>query len=444
MYHKITKTKKLFTAALLLTFCAFTSTFMLTSCEKDDDGKKEDVKLPEYIVLDQNLGDQIDYAILGLDGSGYFYEFQDERPNTPQRLSIYDGNKNNVDLIINFDEDGLPKNILSENFTIILGKYEGNKFSAVVITKEGESQIFENIETDVSWDEYKNGISDGVLHSSMKMQNSESTSKSSVLLRSVVQSVNQVVGAVGCGLNIAAITGTGGVAAIYTGGLAVISCGGVIANLGQDLGLWPEIDIIEDVGTIANYADLMNCTGSLVNKSEILECVFSLGEWVSSLILDRLDSATGDINLGEGVLKTGNGNVKLTLAWDNYADIDLHCIDPSGAHIYYANRYSPTGGFLDYDNTVAYGPENIYFSPAPVGEYRVYLHYYAEKRGVSSVNYKVAIFKNGSGQIYEGIISGQGSVVEISTFTIGGANQRSNTLINSTNNIINWNNLPKK
>lgn len=45
--------------------------------------------LPEYIVLNQNLGDQVDYAILGLDGSGFFYEFQDENPNIPKRLSIY-------------------------------------------------------------------------------------------------------------------------------------------------------------------------------------------------------------------------------------------------------------------------------------------------------------------------------------------------------------------
>ena len=145
---------------------------------------------------------------------------------------------------------------------------------------------------------------------------------------------------------------------------------------------------------------------------------------------------------GEGVLLTGNGEVKITLTWDDYADIDLHCIDPSGAHIYYANKYSPTGGYLDYDNTHAYGPENIYFNPAPVGTYKVYLHYYSENNGVSSVNYSVVIFKNGQGLRYLGTISGEGSIVDIDTFTIEGANSAELRTSNATT--IDWNNLPKK
>ena len=130
----------------------------MTGCKKDEKEKKEEnTEIPEYIALSKDLlNDQFDFAILGKDGAGYFYEFQDEDA-IPQRLTIYDGSKNKVKLVVNFDEYGLPENILSEDFTIVLGNYAGNKFDAVLITKEGESQLFENVETDMDWDEYMNG-----------------------------------------------------------------------------------------------------------------------------------------------------------------------------------------------------------------------------------------------------------------------------------------------
>ena len=65
------------------------------------------VELPDFIFIDENLGDDIDFAILGLDGIGFFYQFQDANPNIPQRITIWDGNSNEVDMIIDFDDNGL-------------------------------------------------------------------------------------------------------------------------------------------------------------------------------------------------------------------------------------------------------------------------------------------------------------------------------------------------
>jgi uncharacterized protein YfaP (DUF2135 family) len=80
----------------------------------------------------------------------------------------------------------------------------------------------------------------------------------------------------------------------------------------------------------------------------------------------------------------GNGDLKVTLQWDFYADIDLHVEEPGirGEEIYFSNKRSNYGGELDVDNTDG-GPgsaENIFWeSDPPSGQYKVTLVYYSEK-----------------------------------------------------------------
>src|SRR5438045_1130753 len=42
----------------------------------------------------------------------------------------------------------------------------------------------------------------------------------------------------------------------------------------------------------------------------------------------------------ESLAGTGNGDIKLMLKWHTRDDLDLHCIDPSGARIFFGNRHS--------------------------------------------------------------------------------------------------------
>jgi hypothetical protein len=75
----------------------------------------------------------------------------------------------------------------------------------------------------------------------------------------------------------------------------------------------------------------------------------------------------------------GTGEFSATLSWDSISDIDLHVIEPSGYHVYYRDtrRRGPTT-LLDADNTIAYGPENIFTDrPAATGTYEVFVVPYA-------------------------------------------------------------------
>lgn len=79
-----------------------------------------------------------------------------------------------------------------------------------------------------------------------------------------------------------------------------------------------------------------------------------------------------------------SGDVEFSLSWNNFNDLDLHCIDPRGVEIWYSHTRSElTGGELDHDANIdgmsATPVENIYWpvGGAPAGIYNVFVVYYA-------------------------------------------------------------------
>jgi hypothetical protein len=108
-----------------------------------------------------------------------------------------------------------------------------------------------------------------------------------------------------------------------------------------------------------------------------------------------------------------SGDVQLTLIWNNENDLDLHCIDPNGEHIYYGHTNSAAGGQLDVDMN-AHSPfsrkpvENIYFpsNGAPLGHYKVLVHHYSGHAGGSDPTaYTVGVKANGTVREFNGSIS---------------------------------------
>jgi hypothetical protein len=88
-------------------------------------------------------------------------------------------------------------------------------------------------------------------------------------------------------------------------------------------------------------------------------------------ITDRVRRAGGKI-----------GKVTVSLAWQNYNDLDLHVTTASGEKIFYGHRRSSCGGQLDVDQNVSPTTqtpvENIYWpadSP-PRGPFKVFVHHY--------------------------------------------------------------------
>jgi hypothetical protein len=98
-----------------------------------------------------------------------------------------------------------------------------------------------------------------------------------------------------------------------------------------------------------------------------------------------------------GEVRAKGGDIQISLSWQNFNDLDLHCIDPAGVEIFFSNRRSmSTGGELDVDQN-AHEPfnsqavENIYWpmNEAPAGLYRISVVYYAEHCNIDSTPFLV-------------------------------------------------------
>lgn len=79
-----------------------------------------------------------------------------------------------------------------------------------------------------------------------------------------------------------------------------------------------------------------------------------------------------------------NNEIRCSLIWESYTDLDLHCITPSGKHIFFGNK-KEDGGWLDIDMNAGRGRsltpvENIRWEKdAPSGKYKFIVHNYTER-----------------------------------------------------------------
>jgi len=112
-----------------------------------------------------------------------------------------------------------------------------------------------------------------------------------------------------------------------------------------------------------------------------------------------------DSSIKQAVQKAGgnvNGVLRASLAWTHGDDLDLHCVQPNGGHIYYgdkSDRY--TTGALDVDITSPIpnklSVENIVWtdkSKMPVGEYEIFVHCY-RYTGSSKDGFSAEVVFNG-------------------------------------------------
>ena len=147
-----------------------------------------------------------------------------------------------------------------------------------------------------------------------------------------------------------------------------------------------------------------------------------LGEGIQEAVI----SEEGVSAFSERLEREGakRGSVQISLLWNNWNDLDLHVITPSGEHIFHDNRKSACGGELDLDMnfkpTSKTPVENVVWTKTPPsGTYRVGVRHYKiqhKNKFLSKIpiisnfilknetDFKVSVTIGTSQRVYEGKI----------------------------------------
>jgi uncharacterized protein YfaP (DUF2135 family) len=128
-------------------------------------------------------------------------------------------------------------------------------------------------------------------------------------------------------------------------------------------------------------------------------------------------STGGCACMGNATSGGTTGQVVVSLVWhaptgtSNTVDLDLHVTDPRGEEIYYNHPTSASGGKLDFDNKCSGyregRPENIYWTTAPSGNYKVEVVYFDScgNSPPASQAFTVNVTVNGATSAYNGAIA---------------------------------------
>lgn len=167
---------------------------------------------------------------------------------------------------------------------------------------------------------------------------------------------------------------------------------------------------------IAENEDNLNAHADLVAQEEV-------GTGISVRV-----SEDEDRELMERLAREGgkSGVVQISLAWDDYNDLDMHVFCPSGERIYFNNRKSNCGGELDVDMNVrpkSKKPiENVVWTDeAPDGEYKIGVHFYKhhrKRRTKRTCQFRLRVVTYGQAKEYSGELTHGDPMSIITSFVL--------------------------
>ena len=178
-----------------------------------------------------------------------------------------------------------------------------------------------------------------------------------------------------------------------------------------------EEDDVEDRSTwIAENEDNLNAHADLVAEEEV-------GTGISVRVTEEEDR-----ELMERLAREGgkSGVVQISLAWDDYNDLDMHVFCPSGERIYFNNRKSACGGELDVDMNVRPKSKKpienvVWTNEAPDGEYKIGVHFYRhhrKRRTKKTCQFRLRVVTYGQAKEYSGELTHGDPMSMVTSFVL--------------------------
>ena len=369
----------------------------------------------ECVVVVDTLRETGYDCMLLAPNDGYIHLMKMYENDNLEEIIILYGDEYKKTAVMRFYENGLLKSVSGDSMTVAFSNYAATEVDIAVIYKD-EMQVFKEFEGDVDWGQY-------ILASDSEPTRRLSESQIDALEYFRDQMVNLGEFAVdghfnpGSGKKIVFDYLTGIVGDTWK---LIDNNEESLVTFGFNTVAVAEVSVLLRPVFMAGAAPWVALGTLLLNYYDYVDWVAS----ISYSLLETLDDITSDEELALGTLNSGYGALKATLSWNFYADIDLHAIEPSGYHIYWADKWSSySDGYLDVDNTAggSNSKENIYWENPENGTYRFYIDYY----GPSSRNYmeqsgvcRVAILYKGQSIGVHNIPMSSGSTNEVQTISL--------------------------
>lgn len=382
----------------LIFIISILNSLLLQSCSlfdflKDKDDKKDSTAIDEVIVVDEDNETPFDCVVFREDSAltSYYLMYEGFPVVKNAILSLNDSGQT---LLINSNEDGTIASLGNGEYTLCFSYNEDNTMHAALVC-EDETYLFENIMEAPEFDIYQP-------YSVFSRSSSDPNTDAHIRLKDAFKTLLSMLteqGVMGWkALNELPLSAKDAVFAILRMGWSVVDM--AVDNIVVD-------SITLGIVFTSNWGNpWLMAWNLLLNYDTYVN--FCEAAWLK--LFEMLDSHNNFSDMGTAALKTGIGALKATLTWSFYADIDLHAYEPSGSHIYYADKNSPTG-YLDFDNIRGGNGaiENIYWQSPEPGTYKFYIDYF----GPSSYNdlsesgvCHVSIFYNNKSQNYNIPIAG--------------------------------------
>lgn len=151
-------------------------------------------------------------------------------------------------------------------------------------------------------------------------------------------------------------------------------------------------------------------------------------EHIGSGIVAVEEQEEHEVDMDERLEREGgeSGVVQISLAWDDYNDLDLHVFTPSGERIYFNNKISECGGILDVDmnvRPVSNTPvENVVWKElAPLGTYKIGVHFYKhhrKRRTKKRCKFRLRVITHGTTKEYVGRMKYGQAMQMVTSFTL--------------------------
>lgn len=184
----------------------------------------------------------------------------------------------------------------------------------------------------------------------------------------------------------------------------------------------PDIHVLEFIRTVlptAKSIDVLLQSHHLNNFVSLTAPMDDQGERLFKWPNNFAWSYTGNVadSIKEKVKRAGgntNAKLRVSLAWFNYDDLDLHCMGPDG-HVYFGQKM----GILDVDMNMGRGTtrepvENLSWIRPRDGLYRIWVNQY-QQRETSNVGFTIELENDGKLQqwSYKRSVSGDVSVLKM-------------------------------